>query len=124
MNEKFKFEFDRSTGILFKYYYGKITIEDITSSWVYAFANNIIPKEVRGFILDYRNANFDFDIKEHIKIVEFYKKHLDVFGDLKIAIITEKPKDIIIPMMVETKDEGYYSKPFSTIEAAIAWVLI
>ncbi len=123
MNEKFKYQFDSSLGILFKYYYGMITIDDIESSWEYAFENDLIPKETKGFILDYRNSNFKMKIEENAEIVAFYKKNLDIFGGFKIAILTEEPQDIVIPILVKTEDEGYSSAPFSTLEAAIAWVL-
>jgi hypothetical protein len=123
MDKKFKYQFDSSLGILFKYYSGLINIEDIESSWEYAFENGLIPKEVKGFILDYRNSNFNIKIEEHAAIADFYKKHLDIFGNFKIAILTEAYRDIVIPILVETKDEGYSSKPFSTLEAAIEWVL-
>lgn len=123
MAEKYKYQFDSSLGILYKYYYGLITIEDIEASWNYAFENNLIPKQVKGFILDYRNSNFNIDIKEHVAIVDFYKKHLDIFGGFKIAIITSESKDIVIPILVRAKDKGYVSKPFSTLNAAINWVL-
>ncbi|TDN97735.1 hypothetical protein [Sunxiuqinia elliptica] len=123
MSEKFKYQFDSSLGILFKYYYGLISIKDIESSWEYAFENGLIPKETKGFILDYRKSNFNIKIDEHTVIAEFYKKHLDVFGNFKIAILTEEYRDIVIPILVKTKDEGYSSRPFSTLEAAIEWVL-
>ena len=123
MNNKFKYQYDSSTRILFKYYYGKITIEDIYSSWDYAISNNIIPNGTRSFVLDYTAASFDIKVKEHTKIADYYKNHLEVFRNCKIAIITQTPKDVVIPALVETIDEGYYSKPFYTLEAAIDWVL-
>ncbi|WP_298364268.1 hypothetical protein [uncultured Lutibacter sp.] len=118
-----KFKFDSSLGILFKYHYGLITIEDIKSSWLYAFENNIIPKENKGFILDFRNSKFNIKLSEHAEIADFYKNNLDVFGNFKIAIITDKPKDIVVPILVQYLDDGYTSCPFSTPEAAINWIL-
>ncbi len=123
MSKKFSYQFDPSSGILYKYYVGKISILDITASWEYAFAKQLVPKNVRGVILDYKAATFDIKIDEHTQIADFYEDHLEVFGGLKIAIITDNPKDIIIPSLVETKSNGYLSKPFSTLEAAINWVL-
>lgn len=123
MEEKFRYHFDSGLCILFKYYFGLITISDIMESWNYALENNLIPKKTKGFVLDYRNANFNLDLDEYIEIPNFYKKNLDIFGNKKIAIITENANDIVVPMLVETKDEGYSSKPFSTFEAAINWVL-
>ncbi|MBN2349523.1 MAG: hypothetical protein JXJ22_11820 [Bacteroidales bacterium] len=123
MNKKFHYEFDPATGILFKYYYGVISIEDLSSSWEYAFEKKLIPKEVKGFILDYRKATFNIKANEYKEIPKFYKKHIDIFRNFKIAIITQDPKDVVIPMLVKTEDDGYFSRPFSTIEAAVEWVL-
>jgi hypothetical protein len=123
MTKKFDYHFNPSLCILFKTYYGLITIEDIETSWEYAFEHNLIPKENKGFILDYRNSHFDIAINDYTAIPQFYKKHLDVFGNFKIAIITQEPKDTVVPVLVAMEDDGYVSKPFSTMEAAIAWVL-
>ena len=62
MEEKFKYNFDESTGILYKSYFGEITLEDIYSSWDYAINENLIPKTTKGFILDYREASFKIKI--------------------------------------------------------------
>ena len=123
MNRKFDFFFDESTRIFYKYYYGKVSIEDIVSSWRYAIENELIPDEVQGFILDYRQANLDIPVGEYSKIGEFYRDHLNIFGNQKIAIITLNPQDIVIPMLVRTLDNGYSSKPFSTVENAVKWML-
>ena len=63
------------------------------------------------------------NINDYLLIADFYKSNLDVFGDSKIAFITEEPKDIVIPFLLETKDDGYHTKPFSTMVAAVQWVL-
>ena len=122
MDKKFKYEFNPLTGLFYKYYYGIITISDITTSWEYAIQNKLIPKETKGFLLDYRKATLNIKIDENPKIADFYKNHLEVFGNLKIAIITENPKDVVIPILVESLDDGYSSKPFCTVEAAVKWI--
>jgi hypothetical protein len=123
MNEKFQYHYDNSTGIFYKYYYGLITIEEIYSSWDYAISNNLIPKGTKSFILDYRMASFNIKVNEYYRIAEYYRKRIDIFKNCKIAIITQTPKDVVIPALVETIDQGYFSKPFYTPEAAIEWVL-
>lgn len=120
--DSFEFIFDSCTNILYKNYFGKINIDDINDSWHYAFENNLIPPTTKGFILDYRKASLDIDSKKYKKIVSFYKKNISVFRDKKIAVITNSSKDIVIPILVEQKDKGYSSKPFSTVEAAIRWI--
>ena len=77
----------------------------------------------KSFVLDYREATFNFKVTESTKIAEYYRTHLDVFGNCKIAVVTQKPKDVVVPAIVETHDDGYLSKPFYTKEAAINWVL-
>ena len=123
MEEKFKYVFDRSTGILYKYYYGSITFDDIFSSWDYAIENNLIPEETKGFIMDYRNATMENLLKEYWRISDYYKNHLDIFGNKRIAVVTQRPKDVVVPDLVETKDEGYSSRPFFTTDAALRWIL-
>ena len=123
MEEKFKYIFDRIRGILYKYYYGSITFDDIFSSWDYAIENSVFPKETKGFILDYRNASLENLLKEYWRIPDYYQKHIDIFGNKRIAVITQKPKDTVVPALVETKDEGYLSRPFYSMDAAIEWVL-
>jgi hypothetical protein len=122
MEEKFKIVFDRSAGILYKYYYGAITYDNIFSSWDYAIANNLIPKETKGFILDYREATFEVILKEYWRISDYYRNHLEIFGNKKIAVITQTSKDVLIPSLLESEDESYLSKPFYTYEAALRWI--
>jgi len=120
---KFKFEFDSKTGILYKYYYGSTSIDELIGSWDYGIANNLIPATAKGFILDYREASFCFSSSDWEKIPDYYRQHLNIFGNRKIAIITLNPKDIIVPFLVKRYDNGYHSEPFSTTEAATYWVL-
>ena len=123
MNEKFKYSFDESTEILFKYYYGDITLNDISSSWDFAIEKGLIPANTKGFIIDYRKAKFKMDLNETNGIADYYHHHLEIFGDKKIAIITISPDQVIIPSLVELKDDGYSSRPFYTLKAALSWVL-
>lgn len=124
MGEIFEYVFDQKTGILFKYYFGSISIEDIESSWEYAFRNNIIPENTRRFLLDYRRATMSFTPKEYQKIPQFYQRNINVFRNSKVAIITDSPKDIVIPELVKLKDSEYISMPFSTLEGALQWLLV
>ncbi len=123
MASNFTYKFERNNGILYKYYYGIITLNDIITSWQFAFQNNIIPPDVSGFILDYREAHFEIAIDENKKIADFYKAHPLIFGNFKFAIITTDPKDVVVPILVAFDDDGYYSKPFCTVEAALTWIL-
>jgi len=123
LEEKISYRFDTTTGIVIKTYHGSITLSDIHNSWLRAFSQESFPLENKGFVLDYREAVLDMEIRENASIADFYKRHLRYFGNKKIAIVTENPNDIVIPMLVREKDSGYESRPFSTMEAALQWVL-
>lgn len=123
MEEKVSYSFDTATGIVIKTYFGRITLSDIHQSWLDAFSRGSFPLENKGFVLDYRNALLDVPVRDHASIADFYKEHLAYFGNKRIAIVTENPNDIVIPVLVREKDRGYQSKPFSTMEGAIQWIL-
>jgi hypothetical protein len=123
MKDFYKYELNAKLKILYKYYYGPITLEDIFSSWEHAFNNNIIPGDVKGFILDFRKSTFDFKADRFLDISNFYKEHIDVFRGTKIGLISVVPKDVVIPILFTTKDKGYTSAAFSTDQAATDWIL-
>jgi hypothetical protein len=122
MENTFKYFFNEKTKIFYKYYLGNISFDDIQNSWDNIISNNLIPDETVGFIIDYRDATLQMESAEHQKIVTYYQQNIEIFKDKKIAIITEDPKDIVIPTLVRLKDKGYSSKPFSTESAAINWI--
>ncbi len=117
-----KFDFDLQNRILFKYYYGDIWMETIINTWKEALAEEIIPNNTVGFIIDYRKANICFNPERHAEVPDFYQANLDVFGNKRIAFVTDNPRDIVYPILFQSKDRGYTSQPFSTMEAAIRWV--
>ena len=122
MTRNYAFYFDPETCIMYKFYYGAIRLDDIITSWDDAINRNIIPNETIGFILEYRKASLLIPVSHYKLIPAYYQKHPEIFFGKRIAILTTDPKDIVIPILVETEDQGYKSKPFSTEEAAIKWI--
>lgn len=119
--EKFRYEYKDC--IVFKSYFGFITVNDVKKSWLDAMEKNLFPADTIGFILDYRSAHFDIEPGQYIEIPEFYRQNPSVFEHKRIAIVTENPEDIVYPMLIRLHDRGYESRPFSTMDAAIQWVL-
>ena len=115
-------EFCYDGRILYKRYFGLISLEDIMNSWLRAMNENLIPQDAVGFVLDYRKAHFNFDPRRHTELTDFYKKHSKVFSSRRIAFVTVNPDDIVYPILIQTQDNGYESRPFSTMEAAVDWV--
>jgi hypothetical protein len=120
----YKYEFDDKTGILFKYHYGEVNIKKIIDSWEYARKNDLIHKGVKGIVIDFRNTDTKIERSEYKDISHFFNSNLDLFGGLKIAIITiDDPKNIIVPILVSNIEVGYKSRPFLTLEGAVKWIL-
>lgn len=123
MKEKFKYTYDNTNNIVFKNYFGKVRVYDIIQSWDFAFTNNLFPSNVKRFILNYRKASIEFNTKSHIDISSYYQERISMFRDSKIAIIVNTPEATAISVLFSTLDDGYQSKPFSTVKAAKSWVL-
>lgn len=122
MEKKYIYQYDNSLKIIFKVLNGKLTLDDIFDSWNYAKDNDIIPQDCIGFISDFRDSQFDFNIKEYHKIIDYFRANTGLFNRRKLAAISQRPRDVVIPTIIESKDEGYFCKPFYTMEAAIDWV--
>ncbi|SNR30818.1 hypothetical protein [Lutibacter flavus] len=123
MNTQNQYEFDEFSGILYINYIGELTVSDICSSWEYAFENNLITKEVKGFILDHRNTILNINTSDYLEITCFYKNNKEIFGNLKIGTITEDPKGVVIAILIESEVNGFPIKPFATVGHAVNWVL-
>jgi len=122
--DKYEYQYDKERNVLFKKYFGSITLADIADSWDAVIDQGLIPKYVVGFVLDYLDATFDFDLENHVNIPLYYQKHLSIFEGKKIGVVTVNPKDIVVPILVEKLDDGYRSRAFSTISAATQWVAL
>ena len=83
----------------------------------------IIPSDIKKFILDYRGANIMYGPEKSKDIAKFYAMHDKVFGKSKIALVMDKPEQVVFPMLVETEGVNFMLHPFFSIEAALEWVL-
>lgn len=123
MNKRIEYKFDSNTRILFKYHFGTINFNDIETSWIDAFNNNTIPENVIGFVLDYSEAELDMVAEEAKDITRFYREHLDVFRNRKVALVMTKPGHVVFPILVGMEADEYFTRAFYTTDAAVEWVL-
>lgn len=121
--KKIYYKYDKKTKLYYKYYEGLISAEYITSSWNEVIELKLIPKEVKGCIVDYTNATFDFNLMDDIKISEYYQDNLAVFENWRIAVLIANLDDFVIPTLIRHEDDGYQTKPFLKLESAINWAL-
>jgi len=120
----FSYSRDKNNGVLVKRGIGKLKLAEIFSSWDDMMNNYLSSDEenINGIILDYRDAEFDVNIGQNEEIVDIFKKHKEVLSRYKIAILTSRPDNIALPLIVSSKVEGYLYEIFSTEEAALEWL--
>ena len=123
MEPNYEYKYDDTNGILFKIYYNNISFETLKESWEHAFKNNVIPEGTKKFVLDYRETDIVMSADDVPKILEFYKKHIDIFQNAKVAIIIEEPDQSIIPMLFHIEEKDYITKPFHTVKSAVEWLI-
>lgn len=120
---KWKYETDLLNGIFYKHFYGSITIDDILQSWMQAIASDLIPKNNKRFIIDLQNGNAPRNVSDREIIDNYYLDHSEIFEGARIAMVTTKPKDFVAPMLMKCEDGIYCSAPFTSMDAAVDWVL-
>ncbi len=111
-------EYSSDEDILIRTFKGTITMKDVISSWVYVIETGLISQYHKGIISDYREANIQIEIDDVEKLMLFFKKHEDIFKNLKLAVVIDSP-NIAIPMYLTHKYPKIAAEPFSSIEAAI-----
>ena len=52
-----------------------------------------------------------------------YLKKQDYLSKIKLAVICDNPRTIIFPTLGERQEQELQIKPFSTMEAAVDWIL-
>lgn len=104
-------------------YSGVITLQELRTIWMDVIDQKMVSSEIQGFILDYRNSVMDIKVEEISTLSEFFKNNLNIFQKKKFAYVTSSPGQIILPIILQEDDFFYESKPFSTTEAALEWVL-
>ncbi|MBN2616133.1 MAG: STAS/SEC14 domain-containing protein [Bacteroidales bacterium] len=118
----YSYYYDAESGIMYKSYFGEITVEDIESSWEAAIEQNLIPEHTKKYIIDYRKAILKVKSTEHSAISDFYKKYPSTFKDARIAVISDSPRNTVIAILVHEKDEGFQSFPFDDLKEALEWI--
>lgn len=104
-------------------YSGIITISDIINNWIEVISKKLINEEVQGFILDCRSTDMNLDLEEISVISDLFKSNLHLFNKKRFAYLTSSPNQIILPLLLQEDEHFYESKPFSTKEAAVHWLM-
>lgn len=124
MQQKLKIDYyyDPATKIFYKHYFGEIYLEDVLSSWEHILNKNKIPKNTKKFILDYRKGTLIATPEAAGHIADMYENHETIFGGARVAMIMDRPDQVIFPLLVNMEQSIVEFKPFFSLESAIGWL--
>ena len=108
--------------ILIRNFIGKVGVDEIIDSWEYLIENNLIKETTRGVINNISVCNLVLDMGSFETLITYLKKK-DYLKKIKLAVICNNPKTIIFPVLGESMESDLKIKPFSTVEAAVHWIM-
>lgn len=108
--------------ILIRNFFGKVDVNNIIDSWEYLHKNKLIDKNIKGIINNLTGCELIMDM-ESFKILIAYLKKEDSIKKIKLAVISDIPETIVFPFLGENQESELKIKPFSTMEAAVDWIL-
>lgn len=108
--------------ILVRTFTGQILPEEIIASWNNLLASNLITEDTIGVINDLSNCELKMNIDKFNKFTDFLKSKQQL-KNLKLAVVTDSPKNIVFPILGESQEPSLHIKPFNTISAATGWIM-
>jgi len=109
--------------ILIRKFYNTVSAEDIIESWKYLCDNNLISKNIKGVINDLEDCELNMNMESFSKVL-IYMKQTRELKKIKLAVITNIPKQIIFPSYGELQEKALMIRPFSSMNAAVNWIMI
>lgn len=120
-NIKINIEYTIEGLILVRKFFGDVTIKELKSSLEYMIDNNLITKNMKGIISDFRDTNFLAEQKDLLLLKDLFLKHSKILGHLRFVQIINTPK-IAQTMLFEIENPDVTTKSFSTMQAARNWI--
>ena len=108
--------------IITRTFLGKISINDIINSFKFLQTENKITKHCVGIITDTSSSQLKIPISELGQIIRFLIRNNDI-RKRKLALIANTPEKTIIPLIIAKRLPIIKVQPFSSKEAAIAWIM-
>ncbi len=108
--------------ILIRDFDEEVSMKEIIESWEYLISENLINDSTKGVINNISGCALLMDM-EGFKVVLDYMKQQDILKKVKLAVVCDDPKTIVFPALGERMENELRIKPFSTMNAAVNWVL-
>lgn len=108
--------------ILVKNFKGKTNVNDIIASWEYLFRNNNLDSSLKGIINNLIECDLQMNMTSFGQLITYLNRH-EIFKKIKLAVVCNNPSIIIFPTLGEIEHHELNIKPFTTEEAASAWIM-
>ena len=114
------YELNENNTILVRTIFGQITMSEIIELWEEDIFNKRVTTELKAVITDFSKGKNLSKMEERKNITAFYRKNIDFFKNIKIAVVLND-RSIAIPLLYEQEHQDIQHLAFSTIEAAMKW---
>lgn len=108
--------------ILIREFTGEISVDDNIDSWKYIEENKMINYQTKGIITILSECDLMMNLSSFDRLIAFLKQQQFLKG-IKLAVVCDNPKTIIYPILGENKHSILKIKPFSTLKAAVEWIM-
>ncbi len=98
------------------------SIKDVISSFEEIMNNQMLSDNTIGIITDLRGVRFDINPSVFKRVSKFLKLHPELYN-YRLAAITETPKQVVMVILANNVSSKLKAKPFSTFDAALAWIV-
>lgn len=113
---------DYPESILIRRFQNEVKVSEIINSWNKLIISNKITPNLKGVINDLNCCSLQMNMDSFNKLITFLLNN-EVFHRIKLAVISNSPKNIVFPMMAELKASKLNIRTFSTIKAATLWIM-
>ena len=116
-----KIEYIEENGYLIRVFEGIFHIDEIMESWEYLINTKLKKIKYTGILNDFSNAKLKMELTDLEKILGLFKKNMDIFENIKIAVIMTTPDNIIFPVFAKNTS-SFNIASFTTLDTAKRWV--
>jgi hypothetical protein len=109
--------------ILVRDFIDEVRAEDIINSWEVIIDEKMITPTIKGVINNLIGCDLKMDMNGFNTVIEYFKEHKELKG-LKLAVVCDSPGKLVFPMLGEHRYAEIQIKPFSSVEAAVSWIII
>ena len=120
-NVKYSFLDRNDRKILLREFSEDASIEDVIASFEEIMDMKMLANNTPGVITDLRNVKFEINTNVFKRVSRFLKNNPELYK-YKFAAITISPMQVVLVIIANTVSAKLRTKPFSTLEAAVAWV--